>query len=566
MPGTRIVHTEAMASSLGRGRVAFEERRWGEALAELQAADAAAAHQSPIDLERLAVAAFMAGYEAEATRAWERANAAHTAADDKAGAGRCAFWVGVQAMLAGSIAVANGWFARADRCAEALPDGHPLKGYVLLPEAWAATASGDHDRALQLGAAAEVIGIESQEPDLAALATFTVGEACLAAGQLERGLRRLDEAMVAVSTGELSPIPAGIVYCAVIETCVLSYDLRRAAEWTEALAAWCEEQPDMVPYRGQCLIHRAQVLQAHGAWRRAAEEAQRARRVLSDPVHPALGAALFQAAEIARVQGDLSQAEGLYREAAAHGHSADPGLALLRLAQGDVAAAAAATKRMLRETTSPLHRIPCLAAATEILIAAGDLEGAEQAAEMLGAAAAGFGVVPHALWARARGAVLLASGRLSEALELLREATRTFGGEQMPYEVAATTRLIGEAHLAMEDLDNAILELTTARDTLRELGATTDWQLLDARIAEIDPSNSGAAADSTRNASVLSGREVEVLACVAEGLTNRQTGARLHISEHTVARHLQNIFNKTGCTSRAAAVAHAHSLGLMPAR
>ena len=172
--------------------------------------------------------------------------------------------------------------------------------------------------------------------DLLALGLLCQGEAAIALGQTAAGMRLLDDAMVSVTTGEVSPIPAGIVYCGVIAACIDAFDLRRAAEWTEVLTDWCEQQPDLVPFRGQCLVHRSEVLQAHGSWPDAAKAAEDALRYLSEPGHPSIGAALYQVGELHRLRGELAAAERAYREASRHGREPSPGFELLRLAQGQV--------------------------------------------------------------------------------------------------------------------------------------------------------------------------------------------------------------------------------------
>ncbi len=368
-------------------------------------------------------------------------------------------------------------------------------------------------------------------------------------------MKLFDEVMVSVTAGEISPIPAGIVYCAVIDACMVACDLRRAAEWTEALHDWCAAAPDLVPYRGQCLVHRSQILQAHGAWSDAMSEAERARVRLSEPAHPALGLALYQQGELHRLRGQFAEAERAYRAASEQGRDPAPGLALLRLAEGNVEAAAAAVRRMVEESRGRLDRPPMLAAAVEVLLAAGDVDGARAAGDELTeiARAPGAPLLLRAMADYASGSVLLAAGDPSAALAALRRAYSGWRDLQMPYDAARARVQIARSCRAHGDEDAAVLELAAARDAFRGLGAGPDLTRVGALAGSTD----------TKRSAGLTDRECEVLRLVATGRTNREIAAELVISEHTVARHLQNIFMKLDLSSRAAATAYAYENGLV---
>ncbi len=339
-----------MAAQVARGREAFARRSWGEAhevLAGCRSLDAG-------DLERLAVAAHLVGRDRESAQAWERAHRAQLRLGAPEQAARCAFWLAFGLLLGGEMAPAAGWLARAERLLDEAGGGDSaVRGLLLVPPFLGALEGGDIGTAAALAEDMFAIGQRSRDVDLLALGLLCRGEAILAAGDARRGMRSLDEAMVAVTAGEVSPIPSGIVYCAVIESCMATCDLRRAAEWTEALTDWCASQPDLVPFRGQCLVHRSQILQAHGSWTDAVAEVERARLRLSEPAHPALGQALYQRGELHRLRGELAEAERAYRAASEHGREPAPGFALLRLAEGKVAAAAAAVRRMLEQGARP---------------------------------------------------------------------------------------------------------------------------------------------------------------------------------------------------------------------
>lgn len=541
-----------MTSAVAHGRGAFDRRDWAAAHRALSAA-LSGGEGSAEDLELLAVASYLIGEDDESIRAWERAHVEHLRAGDVGSSARCAFWSGMLLLLRGEMAPASGWLARARSVLDEHGADCAARGYLLVPAAWQELLGGNPAVAESMSAAAGEVATRFGDKDLRALALLGRGEAAVETGEPERGLALLDEAMVGVMAGEVSPIPAGIVYCAVIETCVRAWDLRRAAEWTEALAKWCETQPDLVPFRGQCLVHRSQVLQARGEWVEAATDAQRARERLSRPPHPALGGALYQCAELHRLRGELDEAEAAYRLAGQQGRQSAPGWALLQLARGRREAAEAAIRRMLDDAHEPLARPALLAACIEIMIDAGNRDAARRASDELSEIAHRLDVkILHAMALQGRGSVALAGRDPSAALGALRESWSLWRELGMPYEAARARLLIALTCRAIGDEDAANVELDAACAEFVRLGAEHDL----ARARDLF------AAGPERGASPLTEREREVLRWVTSGRTNREIAAELAISEHTVARHLQNIFTKLGVSSRAAATAYALRQGL----
>jgi ATP/maltotriose-dependent transcriptional regulator MalT len=462
--------------------------------------------------------------------------------------------LGFGLLLRGEVAQSGGWLARGERLVEQGPDGAG-RGLLLVPEFLLTLDRGDHTRANALAHEVAELAERVGDPDLQVFGLLGRGQAALALGEIGAGLRLLDEAMVAATgPAEVSPITTGIVYCAVIEACMDLGDLRRATEWTEALERWCASQPDLVPYRGHCLVHRSQVLQASGAWAEAVAEAERARQRLSDPLHPALGLALYQQGELYRLRGELTEAERVYRAASEHGREPAPGFALLRLAQGSVEPAVAAVRRLVEESRGRLTRPVILAAAVEVLLRAGEVDAARAAAAELVEIAEAVGTpLLRAVADYATGTVLLADGDPPAALAALRRACAGWRELEMPYDVARGRVQVAIACRALGDADAADLELASARVTFERLGARPDLD----RVAELTRSR------SPKRPSELTERECEVLRLVAGGRTNREVATALVISEHTVARHLQNIFAKLALPSRAAATAYAYEQGLI---
>jgi DNA-binding CsgD family transcriptional regulator len=534
------------SDELERGRESYARAAWNEAFDELTRADATAP-LSAQDLQLLAISAYMLGRVDDFLGLTERTHDAYLEEGDPLMAARCAFYLGVNLSIRGEVARASGWFGRGHRLVEREGRDCVERGYLLLPEAMRQLMTGSYADAETTAAAAAETGEKFRDGDLLALALHIQGQSLIKQARTAEGLRLLDEAMLGITSGALSPIITGVVYCGVISGCEEAYDLRRAREWTEALSRWCEQQPELVAFTGRCLSHRAGIMQLRGAWAEALDEARRARDQCEQAMNDAAaGEAFYLQGELHRLQGDFAAAEAAYKDANRYGREPQPGLSLLRLWQGDDGAAAAAIRRALGETADRLNRARLLTAYAEIALAVGNVQEARSAADELSSTAADNGsTMLRAIAARVQGSVALAEEDAGAALVSLREACRLWQELEAPYETARTRVLIGRACRALGDEDTAALELETATSTFEQLGALPDLARVEAM--------SGRAEDTYG----LTPRELEVLRLVAAGKTNREIAAALVVSEHTVARHVQNIFTKLRLSSRTAATAFA---------
>jgi len=540
-----------MADALARGRLAYERQSWAEAQDRLSAADGAAP-LDPDDLERLAVASYLTGHADAAIDVWSRAHRAWIRDGEPPRAARCGFWLAFALLNAGELARGAGWTMRALRLVQG-SDGAE-RGRLGYCRALHAVFDGDLAAARAGFAEAVEVGTRVDDPELVALAQVGLARCLIYLDQVTEATALFDEAMVAVAARELSPIVVGDLCCTVIQGCQEILDLRRAKEWTSSLSTWCDSQPELVLYRGQCLIHRAELMLLHGAWADSVAEAQLACDRLARPTsQPAIGAARYLQGELHRLRGELAAADEAYREANRWGHEPQPGLALLRLAQGEVRAACATIRRVLDEAGTPAGRSPLLAACAELMLAAGDVAAARGAADELRRLAAAWrSPFLDAQAAHVTGAVLLAEGDPRAALGELRHAWVGWRDLDAPYEAARVRVLIGRACRELGDDDGASMELDAARSAFERLGAALDM----ARVDEL----SGTAPTAARCG--LTPRELEVLGLVATGRTNRAIASELVISERTVATHVSSILAKLGVSSRAGATAYAYEHGL----
>jgi len=550
------------SDTLRKGRGAYALRRWAEAYAQLSAADLAA----PLgvdDLERLAAAAFLTGRDEVYAELWVRAHQECVRAHDVVRAARFGFWIVLDLFLKGELARAGGWLARARHLLDEARADCPECGLLLVLDARLALQQGQGAAAAASARKAVAFADRFDDPELRVFALLIDAQVRAEVGNASEAGALFDEAMVAVTIGEASPIAVGVVYCAVISTCRQLFDVRRAREWTAALTQWCAREPELVPFRGQCLVHRVEVIRLSGAWADAITEAERAcvwmthasGRLSPQEQAPApftfpIGAAFYELAESQRLRGDLGDAEESYRQASLYGVSPEPGLALLRLAQGKPKAAESAILRQLEQRQSTRARAGTLAACVEIALAVHDVPRARAATEELVTIAARLGATfLHALAAQATGEVLLADGDARGSLAPLREAWAMWQELDAPYHAARVRVQLGLACRALGDDDAAALELDSARRVFERLEARPDVARVEALVR--------------RDARGLTPREVEVIGLVARGESNRAIARELAISQRTVDRHVSNILMKLDLPSRSAATGYAYEHGLI---
>jgi DNA-binding CsgD family transcriptional regulator len=556
-------------SALLRGRAAFDARAWRDAVDLLAEAD----RQAPLageDLERMGTAAGLIGDDVLMVRACDRAHQVYSQEEQHARAARAIFFGALRLNAMGERARAQAFHARAERSAERTPPDSAERVLPRVPVVFRLLATGQNAEAE--AAAREIIAVAERagDRDLVAFGRMLLGRALLKLGEVDRGLAQLDDAMLTATGDQLSPVLTGIVYCTVLAACAQVYALDRAREWTNAFTSWCDGQPQLGSFAGACHVHRAELLELGGAWGEAVEEARRAEQRMSSSSDPGASAgAHYQQAEIHRLRGELREAEERYTAASRAGREPLPGLALLRLAQGNAEAAASAMRRVLLTTQGGLERARYLPAHVEIMLAIADLEEARKASEELEQTARSLGLeVMRAIAGQACAQVSLASGSPERAVAPLREALAIWQGIGAPYITARIHVQLARAFEALGDADGAQLELCAARETFEELGAAIDLATLPtlAECATVErPAalSAGPAAGARAGQHGLSARELQVLRLVATGKTNRAIAKELFLSEKTVDRHVSNIFQKLDVSSRAAATAYAYQHALI---
>jgi len=544
-----------VAAVLESAREAFGRHEWPSAREGFKAARQNV-ELSADDLSALGDSAWWIGDIDEAMAAYEGAYRLSLQGRQPRRAAVNALGLAVALFLRGEIELGSGWMNRAQRLLRDEPEAAE-HGYLLYLDTEIAFEEGDLDEVIVKARILGEMGRRYEDANLAAGGVLFEGRALVRRGRLKEGMSFLDEAMVAVLSDEMVPDWAGNVYCHLMAVFHELVDIRRAAEWVEATARWVETLPAAVLFTAICRVHRSQVLQITGSWDQAEREAERVCLDLANIHVAGLAEGHYQVGEIQRLRGELVAAERSYERAHECGRDPQPGLALLRLAERRLPAASASIQAALVAVNqNPLARAPLCATQVDIALAIGNIDTAQRACEELETTASVYATSGLEAMARhARGAVALAEGLPEAALPILRDACRRWRELGADYNASKACVLLASAYEALDDADAARRELGAAASVFDRLGALPDSRSV-AELRGKRPLPCG-----------LTEREVEVLALVAIGRSNREVAQELSISQKTVARHLSNIFSKLGTSTRTEAAAYAFEHGLArPAR
>lgn len=524
---------------LGAARAYRRASRWVEACERYAAVD----RVSPLgveDREDWAEAAQIGGRISEAVEQLAVCFEEHVAAGALHEASRAAYWLwSAHAFARAEFAIRAGWVERAREAA-----GGDEYGWLLIPQAYRHFARGDWQAAEEMLHRAAELGVGRNDVDLVTIATTMRGRATLKLGLFERGVALLDEAMARILTRSTSVRATSAMYCAAIGSCYEAHEVGRAAEWSTALDGWLSSVPSLSGvYYGNCRIYRAMLLRLRGEWTRSEDELENTCVGLDSDAQLIIGHAWYELGELHRLQGKANAAVA-YERAVSSGHSGQPGLALLRWREGDLAAAKAGIRRALAERTEEDERLAILPVAAEIAIACGELEVADACAGEIESALAAYPTLALRATADAtRGCLLLAQESATKALPRLRAASDTWRRLGAPYEAAVAGLHLAEARRAVGDEEGAALELRACLATFDRLGARPDTDRARELLGQADHA--------------LSPRETQVLRLIVDGRTNAEIAVSLHLSERTVHRHVSNILTKLGLPSRTAAAIHA---------
>jgi ATP/maltotriose-dependent transcriptional regulator MalT len=548
-----------------RADEALARGAWSEArdLLEVELREA----ETPELLERLGLAAWWLDQGDVVFRSRERAYRLFLDAGNRTGAARVAVWLAWDYWaFRGEHAVANGWLQRARRLLEDSPTCSERAWLECREGALALFDDGDPDRAHRHAAEAVRVAAAAGSLDLEMLGRAVSGLALVAAGAVAEGMSTLDEVNTAVVAGEMTDLVAiGLSSCYLIAACDRVRDYDRAVQWCTRLKAFSAKW-GLRPLYAVCRTQYASICMWRGTWLEAEQELLAATEELAAS-RPAMTAdGTVRLAELRRRQGRLVEAASLFEQCEPHPLAA-LGRAELAFDRGDAREAAEQAARYLRRIAphNRTERSAGLNLLVRALVSTGDVEGARTAHAELNSVARLVGTVPlKAAASLAAGCLCLGTGQPDEARRHFEDAVDLYLESGAPYETAGARLELARALAALRQIDDATHEARRAHDLLVELKAELELGRARALLESLSATDGSAGARaSERDSAGLSSREIEVLQLVAAGLNNQAIGERLFVSEHTIHRHLANVFAKLSVSSRAAAVAQAARRGLL---
>ncbi|MDX2376913.1 LuxR C-terminal-related transcriptional regulator [Microbacterium sp. LRZ72] len=529
--------------ALREGRRAYDAADWQAAREHLEAAR----ERAPLDADdvaRLARASWWLGDVPDAVRCSEDAFRALQATGRDVDAATTALQLSLLWFTRGDLTVGEAWLGRARRILTEVEECR-AHGYLLYLET--SMAFVDDGEAWADAAVARITALAERFPDpvLRSLSLVVTGMSHLRRGGTAEGFALLDEAMLSVLAGELPGEWAGDVYCTTIHLCHGLADFRRMEDWTAATERWCRQFGSDAIYTGVCRIHRLELLSARGAWADVEEHLDRESTTLRSGSLWIAGGGFYQLGEIRRLRGDVEGARAAYASAREAYIDPQPGEALLALHENDLERAWDGIARAL-DHADRLNRVRLLRAAVEIALATGRRAEAAAFSSELSASAERYGSAGFSAWAaHARGMLAVADADTAAAVRELRAAVAAYRRERLPHDCAHALAWLGRACERAGEHDSAARERSESDAILERLGAER-------------PIPTRLPAEQAPSLGPLTTREAEVLACIAEGASNREAAQRLFISEKTVGRHLANIYLKLDVVSRTAAAAWWH--------
>ena len=496
------------------------------------------------DLDAMAVAAWRLGRGKESLRVAERVFAQLSRTDPSSAAMK-AVELGLAWFTRGDVNIGRGWMNRARRLLDAESEGES-HGYLVYLEALVAMVSRDADALANRVTTLQGICGRLDSPALTALCRVAEALAAIGETRIADAYALIDEAMLPVLADEVPIDWAGDIYCVVLNQCHRLADLPRMREWTHSMDRWCTDFAASANYGGVCDVHRLQIQAAGDDYRMLEERLAAASSALEEVNGYAAAEGYYQLGEVRRLRGNAEGALAAFARARALGKDPQPGEALLRCAQGD-GDRAWTDLRVALAGEDLSGRMRLLHGAVDVALARGSVEEAERHCAEMESGAEAFGTPGFRAWAaHARGAILVQQGQHPDALASLEAALREYRTQQSRYETAQVYEWMAVAHRGLGDEELAAADTATAENIYAQLG--------------VEPAHVCGATTPGG----LTRREIEILAHIASGATNKQVAEQICISEKTVGRHLANIYAKLGVSSRTAAVTWAYANNVIP--